>query len=138
MNVKDLMMINRMASKIFVKYNIFNLDICLHPSVVQSTFRCICTLLLCQQIIVLFVSDLRVVFTFQHIILAMKMAIAYFIPDTPKWVEIEVAKMVYKTKMALQNEVIYGILVMQTKTHCIYNFFTQCIIYQCILLYYYN
>lgn len=53
------------------------------------------------------VTPVNVVLIFvavEHIILAMKMAIAYFIPDTPKWVEIEVAKMVYKTKMALQNE----------------------------------
>ena len=45
--------------------------------------------------------------TFQHIILAIKVAIAYCIPDTPKWVEIELAKIAYKSKIALQHKVFY-------------------------------
>ena len=45
--------------------------------------------------------------SFQHIILAIKVAIAYCIPDTPKWVEIELAKIAYKSKIALQHKVFY-------------------------------
>lgn len=42
---------------------------------------------------------------FQHIILAIKFGVAYFIPDTPKWVQVELAKVAYKSKQALHKEV---------------------------------
>lgn len=42
---------------------------------------------------------------FQHIVLAIKMAISYFIPDVPRWVEVNLAKMEYETKQALLKEV---------------------------------
>lgn len=42
---------------------------------------------------------------FQHIVLAIKMAISYFIPDVPRWVEVNLAKMEYETKQALIKEV---------------------------------
>ncbi|XP_052229887.1 anoctamin-10-like isoform X1 [Dreissena polymorpha] len=40
----------------------------------------------------------------EHILLALKMAVAYFIPDVPDWVEVEVAKIAYQSKLALQKE----------------------------------
>ena len=35
----------------------------------------------------------------------MKVAVAYFIPDTPKWVEVELAKIAFQSRLALQKEV---------------------------------
>lgn len=43
----------------------------------------------------------------QHIILAIKVAVACLIPDQPKWVEIELAKIAYQSKLALQEKVCY-------------------------------
>ncbi|XP_025115852.1 anoctamin-10-like isoform X2 [Pomacea canaliculata] len=40
----------------------------------------------------------------EHIVLAIKMAISYFIPDVPRWVEVNLAKMEYETKQALLKE----------------------------------
>ena len=42
---------------------------------------------------------------FQHCVLAIKAAVAYFIPDTPRWVQVKMAKMEYESKLALQKEV---------------------------------
>ena len=38
---------------------------------------------------------------FQHCVLAIKAAVAYFIPDTPRWVQVKMAKMEYESKQAL-------------------------------------
>lgn len=43
----------------------------------------------------------------EHIILAIKVAVACLIPDQPKWVEIELAKIAYQSKLALQEKVCY-------------------------------
>lgn len=40
----------------------------------------------------------------EHIILAIKVAVACLIPDQPKWVEIELAKIAYQSKLALQEK----------------------------------
>ncbi|XP_071174438.1 anoctamin-10-like isoform X2 [Mytilus edulis] len=40
----------------------------------------------------------------EHIILAVKFAVAYFIPDTPKWVQVELARVAFKSKQALHKE----------------------------------
>lgn len=40
----------------------------------------------------------------EHILIAVKMAVAYFIPDVPKWVEVELAKIAYQSKLALQKQ----------------------------------
>lgn len=54
----------------------------------------------------MFLSSLLIlVFIFQHILLVVKVAVAYFIPDTPKWVEVELAKIAYQSRLALQKEV---------------------------------
>ncbi|XP_062589601.1 anoctamin-10-like isoform X1 [Saccostrea cucullata] len=40
----------------------------------------------------------------EHIILAIKVAVAILIPDQPHWVEIELAKTAYQSKLALQEK----------------------------------
>ncbi|XP_069112158.1 anoctamin-10-like isoform X1 [Argopecten irradians] len=53
------------------------------------------------------ISAVNIVIVFvavEHIILALKGAVAYCIPDTPKWVEIELEKMAFQTKQALHAE----------------------------------
>ncbi|KAK6174389.1 hypothetical protein SNE40_017675 [Patella caerulea] len=40
----------------------------------------------------------------EHVVLAIKGAVAYFIPDMPKWVQIELAREDYQSKQALQKE----------------------------------
>ena len=42
---------------------------------------------------------------FQHCVLAIKAAVAYFIPDSPRWVQVKMAKMEYESKQALLKEV---------------------------------
>jgi len=44
-------------------------------------------------------------FLLQHVLLALKVGVAYFIPDVPKWVDVEMAKIAYQSKLALQKEV---------------------------------
>lgn len=41
----------------------------------------------------------------QHVLLAVKIAVAYFIPDVPKWVDVELSRIAYQSKLALQKEV---------------------------------
>ncbi|ESO86525.1 hypothetical protein LOTGIDRAFT_220570 [Lottia gigantea] len=41
----------------------------------------------------------------EHCVLVIKGAVAIFIPDIPKWVELEIARKEYRTKQALQAEV---------------------------------
>lgn len=55
---------------------------------------------------------------FQHIVLAIKMAISYFIPDVPRWVEVNLAKMEYETKQALLKEV--SVCVCTCRRGCVY------------------
>ncbi|KAK7114042.1 anoctamin-10-like isoform X2 [Littorina saxatilis] len=53
------------------------------------------------------VTAINVVLIFvavEHCVLAIKAAVAYFIPDTPRWVQIEMARMEYESKQALQKE----------------------------------
>lgn len=50
------------------------------------------------------VNTLLIFVCVEHIILAIKFAVAYFIPDTPNWVQIELAKVAYKSKQALHKE----------------------------------
>ncbi|XP_052816111.1 anoctamin-10-like isoform X1 [Mya arenaria] len=40
----------------------------------------------------------------EHLLLAVRVSVAYFIPDVPGWVEIEMAKIAYQSKLALQKE----------------------------------
>ncbi|XP_076469923.1 anoctamin-10-like isoform X2 [Babylonia areolata] len=40
----------------------------------------------------------------EHCVLAIKAAVAYFIPDTPRWVQVNMARMEYQSKQALQKE----------------------------------
>ena len=44
----------------------------------------------------------------QHVLLAVKIAVAYFIPDVPKWVDVELSRIAYQSKLALQKEVGHG------------------------------
>ena len=53
----------------------------------------------------LVLKDKSLTVFFKHIILAIKVAVAYLIPDQPKWVEIELAKTAYQSKLALQEKV---------------------------------
>ncbi|KAK3598896.1 hypothetical protein CHS0354_036204 [Potamilus streckersoni] len=53
------------------------------------------------------ISAVNIVIIFviiEHIILSIKAAVAFFIPDVPKWVEIEMARMAYQSRLALQKE----------------------------------
>ena len=49
-------------------------------------------------------------FYFRHTS-TVKVAVAYFIPDTPKWVELELAKIAYQSRLALQKEVSFYHLI---------------------------
>ncbi|XP_060568462.1 anoctamin-10-like isoform X2 [Ruditapes philippinarum] len=40
----------------------------------------------------------------EHVLLALKIAVAYFIPDVPKWVDVELSRIAYQSKLALQKE----------------------------------
>lgn len=39
---------------------------------------------------------------FQHVVLAIKFAVAYAIPDIPEWVETEIAKVEFQRRQALK------------------------------------
>ena len=41
----------------------------------------------------------------QHIVLGIKFAVAYAIPDVPEWVEVEIAKVEWKRRTALKVRV---------------------------------
>lgn len=65
------------------------------------------------------ISGVNVVIVFvivEHVLLAVKVAVAYFIPDTPKWVEVELAKIAYQSKLALQKELIARSIKSSAKT----------------------
>ncbi|XP_041375586.1 anoctamin-10-like isoform X2 [Gigantopelta aegis] len=40
----------------------------------------------------------------EHVVLAVKAAVAFFIPDVPRWVEVEMARVEYQSKQALIKE----------------------------------
>ena len=41
-------------------------------------------------------------FSYQHLVLGIKFAVAYAIPDIPEWVENEIAKMEFQRREALK------------------------------------
>ena len=51
--------------------------------------------------------DIMFMFLLQHVVLAIKAAVAILVPDVPKWVLVQIAKQEYAAKLALRKQVIF-------------------------------